>query len=319
LHHIHIAESANVKQDAWYENIFPALSDRTFIGTGIFDGTPDRRFPHFKDLVLRASSDGRIPETHPTKGVSFSNGSDMAFSWHSSLLLPASEIEEAKSKMDDLTFRQEYQGEFVETGGVVYYGYTQDSNTNEVYNPNRNTIVTFDFNINPMTAIVLQEVHTDYWVAVKEFVLSNANTEQTCDVLIDYFQTNGLNGTLRVTGDYAGTQRSTSASVGSLSDWNIIDRKLSLFRGYQKKIRPTLSIKDRTMALNSMFKTSDGTVKLRVNKDFCPELSNDLLKQTFDKDGRLDDANGKIGHRSDALSYFAYNFYPIEINPYKFR
>ncbi|MFQ5736607.1 MAG: terminase large subunit domain-containing protein, partial [Thermodesulfobacteriota bacterium] len=99
-------EYANMRAGAWGENIRPALSDRA--GWCWFIGVPEG-LNHYKDLV-----DYALTGEDQDWGV---------YSWSSSDILPAPELEAAKRVLDPRTFRQEYEGSFEGACGRAYYAY----------------------------------------------------------------------------------------------------------------------------------------------------------------------------------------------------
>ncbi|MBI5643378.1 MAG: hypothetical protein HY954_07885, partial [Deltaproteobacteria bacterium] len=127
-------EYANMRASAWPENIRPALSDR--MGWCWFIGVPEG-LNHYKELVDYARG-GEDPEW----GI---------YSWRSSDILPATELEAARRILDERTFRQEYEGSFEGATGMAYYSY--DSKRHEdpgiTLNPNLPIAVCCDFNVDP--------------------------------------------------------------------------------------------------------------------------------------------------------------------------
>ena len=224
-------------------------------------------------------------------------------------LIPAAELDRLKTTMDPLIFRQEIMGEAVATTGQIYYGYTSDVNSDQIFNPNLNLILSFDFNVNPMTVLLIQSDNHNFnaHVAVKEFVLKNTNTEAVANHLIYWLQSQGFKGTIQLTGDYSGNARRSSATV---TDWQILQNafKDNKPNSSYMKIRRTHLIRDRVNHTNQAM--GNGTLKL--NPLQCPTLARELNIVEWNSDGHtINDQHGKVGHISDAASYFAYNFKPL--------
>ena len=119
-----------------------------------------------------------------------------------------------------------------------------------------------------------------------------------------------FNGTLNVTGDYAGI-RTTTQSDASRSDYVIIADKFKNYKDYKRRIKPTKSIKDRVNAINAMFRNASGDIRMFINVNKCPRLHKDLINVEWSESGfKLNSTNKDLTHASDALSYFAYNYYP---------
>jgi hypothetical protein len=158
-----------------------------------------------------------------------------------------------------------------------------------------------------MTATILQKVKENEWVAVKEFTLYNSNTPELCQTIKNYLINESFNGYIEFTGDYAGNQRRSSSTR---TDWTIIEDFFKYTNNYDftKKVRPTESIKNRTSSLNFCFHNNI----VKVNPDKCEMLSRDLFMMLYkDNSSELNSNNGKNGHWSDNLSYFALNYYPL--------
>ena len=279
-------EVADIPKEAWAEVIRPALSDRE--GSAFFIGTPKGKNNWFYDV----HTDGIfIPFTYKTIDGGF---------------VSVAEINEARKQLDERTFRQEYEATFETTEGLVIYNYSTKNHSNYTYNSNKKTVLCWDFNINPASCIINQEISTNVWCAVKEFYYPNTSTQVMIEVINEYLDKNGRPLDMEVTGDYSGHQRRSSA--GSYTDWILIQQGF----GVMIKVKQG-RIKDRINALTSIILSSTNNIIQYINTTECKNLDKDLKKVTWSKNGiELDSQNGKIGHLLDALSYFATNYYPIK-------
>jgi hypothetical protein len=224
-------------------------------------------------------------------------------------VLAPKEIESAQRQLDVRTFKQEYEGSFEKIGGIVYYSYSIENNKYIEFEQNRDTYLLFDFNVNPMTCIINQNIGNGEYCTVKEFVHRNSNTESTSLAVDEYLKKNNFQGSLEVTGDATGFSQKSSATS---SDYQIIENIFKNYKNYQRKTKRS-SIRNRVNALNSLLKNAKGEIRQYINPDKCPYLVKDLQRQEWkDNNIELDDKGGKIGHRTDALSYFALNYFPIE-------
>lgn len=291
LDNAYIDEAADIPDEAWTEVLRPALSDKE--GGAVVVGTPEGKNNWFWDIT----QDKRF-------NVYQFKTSDGGW-------VKPEEIEIAQSQMDERTYRQEYEASFLDMYGAAYYAYSDMNQTNETFNPGRKTYLCWDFNAGecPMAVCIVQESNGLLFV-VKEFVFKNSNTDETCQAVNEYLIQNNFNGALEVTGDYSGKRRESSASF---TDYQIIEHYFKNYKGFKIEKRPTLSVKDRVAALNALFKTYSGFMRLFVNADYCPKLVNDLKRVTWKESGvKLDGTNPELTHISDALSYFAYNYFPIQ-------
>ena len=281
-------EAAYMPRQLWEEVLIPTLG--TTKGRSRFFTTPKGKSNYYYDLT---------------------NDIDFKHIQHTSLeggWIPEAEIERAQRLLDEKTFRQEYEASFETTGNTVYYMFGDYVNTDYQYNPNLKTVLAWDFNINPLSTILIQEVSKDYWVCTKEFVINNQNTESQCQVIDTFLQATGFTGELLFTGDHTGKSHHTSATR---SDWQIIENFFKNYKGYYKKTKPCRSHKDRVMTLNNLFHNSLQGERLKINFKECPKLVRDLRITEWKANGIQIDKREGISDPSDALSYFPFNHYPI--------
>jgi hypothetical protein len=282
-------EAAMMPEEVWGEVIRPTLSDTK--GRALIVSTAKGRSNWFYPLF-----------TNPY------------FSTHQFTTLQGGwveeeEIEAAKNMLDEKTFRQEYEASFESTGNVVYYTFSDKNITDCKFNPFANTYLCFDFNVGekPMSCIVVQE--TTKINVVKEFIYKYSNTEGMCESVKTWLDQQGFEGTLNVTGDNTGN---FNKSAASRSDYQIIDFFFKNYKDYNKKTKATKSIRNRVACLNSLFLSASGISKLYIDKS-CDKLIEDLRRVEWRENGtQLDDKDAERTHASDALSYFAYNYYPID-------
>jgi hypothetical protein len=287
-------EYGNMKEDAWPEHIQPVTSDtKAWVD---FIGVPEGR-NHYYNLAEMARR-GDDPDWQ-------------AYTWKSADILDPEEIAKARRVLDERTFRQEYEASFENFGGLAYYAFSEGNYTNEIFIPNKPVTLCWDFNVGakPMSCILVQGNDKEL-NAVKEFVFRNSNTEETCRAILDYFNEWKFNATLRVTGDFAGKRHE---SLASFTDYEIISHYFKNFKEFTINTRPTLSVRDRVAALNALFNNSANEKRMFVNPTECPKLLDDLYKVEWKESGQgLDDRHDERTHATDALSYFAYNYYPME-------
>ena len=252
-----IDEIADQKPELFYEVISPTLMQTK--GKLLLCGTPRGKFNWTNDLA---------------------NSEDFQYFNYSTIdggLVDIDEFEQLRKRLDDKTFRQEIMGEIIDVGGTVYYEFNKDCYSSETFKPNRETIVTFDFNVNPMTATILQKINDKEYVAVKEFTLYNSNTPEMCQTIKNYLAFEGFNGYIEFTGDFAGNQKRSSSTT---TDWNIIKSMFANVNNgdFIHKIRPTINIKVRTTSLNYCFHNKI----VKVNPDKCEMLCKDLFIMNYE-------------------------------------
>lgn len=99
-------EAAQVKPEAWFEALRPALSDRK--GGALFIGTPKGMDNWFYDVWQRAEND--------TTG----NWASWQKPTSDNPIIDPEEIEEARIDLGELLFSQEYLAQFIVAGGLVF-------------------------------------------------------------------------------------------------------------------------------------------------------------------------------------------------------
>ena len=71
------------------------------------------------------------------------------------------------------------------------------------------------------------------------------------------------------------------------------------------------AVKDRINACNALILNGDGVRTLAINVDMCPNLTEALEQQAYDKHGAPDKSTGH-DHVADAYGYFLVKQFPIK-------
>jgi len=100
--------------------------------------------------------------------------------------------------------------------------------------------------------------------------------------------------------------QNTSSKNSSESDHTIL--REAGFSVYVNSTNP--AIKDRVNAFNAMILNSKGERRYRINTHKCPDLTEGLEQQIYDKFGMPDKTAG-VDHVNDAQGYFISHTYPI--------
>jgi len=286
-------EAADFPKEFFTRVLYGSLSDKK--GDLLVIGKPKGRGNYFYDL-------SRDPKTSYHHFTTIDAG-----------FVDNEEIDRARYLLDEKSFRQEYEASFEVLSNTVYYNYDSKCISEQGFMRNANTYLCFDFNVNPMSCIINQEITPDVWHVTKEFVIANSNTIETCEIVDNFLQANEFSGTLKATGDYTGSSRKTVSSNTSFSDYTYIDKIFMKYKGYSRRTMKVMSVKDRVLALNARFKNSLGECHQYVNREYAPKLHTALIKLETDtnKLGYMIDGRSEYSHPTDALSYHAYNLYPI--------
>ncbi len=225
------------------------------------------------------------------------------------------EIEEAKSQLDEINFRQEYMAEYVDANDRPFlYKFNAATHVIDSYEPNPHLpiLISFDFNKDPMTALIGQKV--DLWTAYAfaEINLPEGSTPEVCDmILVDY--PSWLNR-MDVTGDATGRNRS-ALTVGNLNHYRIIKEKLRLLESNLiiPKVNPAHS--DSRVLCNSVLQNA----KFYITKN-CKKTIRDAEMAYVDEAGELVKTQMEGLHLFDCLRYMINAFYPDFVkSPNKYR
>ena len=275
-------EFADVRPQAWYEVLRPSLSDRE--GACLFIGTPKGR-NHFYDLWA--------------KGVDRDDG------WRSYQYttieggnVPSDEIASAKADLDDRTFQQEYQAQFVNYSGIIYYAFKREESVVR-HDGDRSVIhVGMDFNLDPMSAVLMTR-RGDTLHVFDEIVMFGSNTDE----MVAEIRTRYGNGTIVIYPDPASRQRKTSA--GGRTDLSILQNA-----GFDVKVRSShAAVRDRINSVNSRLLSKDGQRRLFVDPK-CKKVIESLERHTY-KEGTSQPEKDGFDHMNDALGYAVEYLFPI--------
>lgn len=290
-------EYANMRAEAWGANIRPGLSDRR--GWCDLIGVPEGR-NHYYEMYKAALAD--------------QTGEWAVFSWPSSDIVDAAEIESARRMLDDLTFKQEYEASFVSFTGRAYYNFDEARHTSKAlaYNRHGTLVFCFDFNVSPGVAVICQEQVlpgcfervpnprlfrgtatlkqalesglpdafvrrpvTGTAVIGEVYIPQNSTTPAVCRRLIQDWGDH--QGEIYCYGDASGGASGSAKVAGS--DWQLIDQILTQQFGDRVSVlvpRSNPPERSRVNAVNGRLKTADGTVLLLVDPEAAPHLVKDL-------------------------------------------
>ena len=310
-----ITETGNTKPGFWAEHVRPCFSDtaRTVmvndkkngidsiqLGFCLLDGVPEGR-NHYYDLALRAC-DGVIPETEAGVGQFKDNGIWAYYHWFSSDVLPQDEIEEAKQDLDERTFKQEYQGEFVSFDGALYYNFSQ-KNVSDVlaqYNPEKPIYLSCDFNKSPLCWGIGQKDGNVARVVDEIAIQYNAKTQQAAEMFCERYAL-AQNRLVYLTGDASGKIETTHDYS---TDYMIIEQVLKENRFNVRYEVPSYnpSINNRVNLVCSLLKSVTGQVRCFINPK-CTMLINDLDRNVGDGKGGKDKSDPQQTHASDWFDY----------------
>jgi hypothetical protein len=297
VEHVLIDEDADCDPDVWPEHIRPMLAD-----TG---GSADRiGAPEGRNHFFRAFQDGGIVPGWAS------------FHWKSDEILPAAEIEAAKRDLDELTYKQEYEADFVTFSGLAYHSFVRERHATIrlPYKELEELIFAFDFNVAPGVAAVGQE-HDRYtdWIS-EVHIPRNSNTILVCDKLIEKFGNH--KGRVRCYGDATGGAKGSAKVQGS--DWDLIKGRLRPVFGDRLIVDvPNENPRERSRinAVNSRLKSMSDEIHMRVDPVSCPNIVRDFesVSTIEGSAGVIDKSDSTITHLSDAIGYYVVRKFPVRI------
>ncbi|HCK0860414.1 TPA: terminase, partial [Escherichia coli] len=167
----------------------------------------------------------------------------------------------------------EYLASFENMSGRVYYPFDRNVHVKPLqFNPRLPIWVGQDFNIDPMSSVILQpQPNGELW-AIDELVLFSSNTAEVCDELERRFWR--WKSQITVFPDPAGAYRQHARGE---SDVDIFKEKGFLRVDYSKKHPP---IADRVNAVNRMLMTASGDIRLYIDPK-CKHLIDSLEKVIY--------------------------------------
>lgn len=298
LHFVVIDEAQDIRPETWQLVLRPTLS--TTGGRALFIGTP-KAFNWLYDLYVN----GQRGDTYvDDKGKTVTNiWKSWQFPTITSPFIPPSEIRQARQDLDPKSFRQEYEASFETMAGRVYYAFDRKLHVGDyAFNDKLPIKIGQDFNIDPMSSVVIQEQpNGEIWV-VDEAILYGSNTQETAEEISRRFwrQMNQI----VFFPDPAGNNRNHDRGESSLEI--LRDAGFNKIR-FRRKHPP---VQDRVNAVNRLLMNADGQIRLRIDKK-CKNLIA-ALEQTIYKKGSSEvDKSAGVEHPADALGYWAEYEHPV--------
>lgn len=301
-------EKANMKPEAWGANVRPALSDRK--GWCDLIGVPEGRNDYY-DMALMAQAEMAATGDKSQWGY---------YHWISADILDAEEIESARKDLDELTFKQEYEGSFINFEGRAYYTFDSRFHASPLtYNPKMPLAFCFDFNVEPGVAAICQEQmlpSEEFGTGVigEVYIERNSNTPAVCRKLIEDWGNH--EGRIICYGDATGGSRGSAKVQGS--DWDLIKATLNPHFGGRISYRvdsANPSERSRVNAVNSRLMSASGDIRMIVDGIRAPHVVKDLdgVRLLKGGSGELDKkATPLLTHISDALGYYIAKEFPIQ-------
>ena len=287
LNFLVLDEFSDIPKRTWFEVLRASVSDT--LGSVFMCGTPRGYGNWSYEMFLKGKQD---KEWDSFQYTTLDGG-----------MVTKSEIEQAKSDLDQRTFRQEFEGTFENYSGAIYYNFHPvDSVVDKQLDWTKPLHIGMDFNVSPMSAAVAQ-VERDKLYFVDEVVIYGSNTDEMCEEIRNRY---GTKLPIFIYPDPAARQRKTSA--GGKTDLSILQNA-----GFdvKAKLRHT-AVRDRINTVNSRLKDSKGIRHIFISK-YCKTLIKGLQRQTYKEDTNIPNKEDGFDHMNDALGYLVDYIKPLVI------
>lgn len=291
IHFLVLDEAQDIDPDAWTKVLRPTLASTG--GYALIIGTPKAYNVLYQFYML-----GQDPDNQAA-----GRWMSWQFPTSTSPFIPASEIAAAARDMDEKSYLQEFEASFENMSGRVYYAFDRKTHVRPCpFDPNLPIWIGQDFNLDPMSSVILQPQPTGQVWAVGEISLVSSNTAEVVDEIERRFWK--WQRRVVIYPDPAGGYKQHARGETDLDIFR--EKGFTAIRHHAK--HP--SIADRVNSVNRMFKAADGTVRMRVDPT-CVRLI-ESLEQTIYKEGTREiDKDADIEHMSDALGYPIEYEFPI--------
>ena len=275
-------EAAYMDRETWTHVIRPTLSDRN--GGALFISTP-RGYDWFHELWTGAHSQ----QDYSAYQFTTIEGGNVT---------PA-EVESAKSELDEMTFRQEYEASFENASHSIYHAFNMSNVVQYKDEIPKHVMVGIDFNVDPCTAIVCAKVDQTLHV-IDEIILPNSNTAELATEIVTRYR----NHRITAFPDAAGRQRRSSA--GGKTDILILEEAGIPTRAP----RTNPAVIDRINTVNRLLCDANGERRLFVDPS-CKRVIEMFQKMEYKAGTRIPDKNSGYDHSADALGYAVMGTFPI--------
>lgn len=243
------------------------------------------------------------------------NYRNLYFTGHNNPFIARDEIKLIEETMDSETAKQEIDGEFIDLNDKKFlYSFREDKHVIKGYEPNRHLPITisYDFNVEPMTALISQSVNMRKAVVFDEISIEVGSVEEINEkIKVKYLQ---WLGNIDITGDATGRNRE-KVKRGNINAYRQIKDDLGL-KDYNIKVPSSNPAhRDSRQLCNSVLTHAEFFIT-----ENCQQTIADVVSAAVDGQGELikDKENGL--HFFDNYRYTIHAFYPDFIkSPNKYR
>lgn len=219
--------------------------------------------------------------------------------------------------LDSLTYRRLIDGDWnaFAVDKPYLYNFSMERHEHQDYKPNTYLplTVSFDFNVEPMTALVGQKLDQRTGYIFDEMKIDTGSTEEMCDKIIAKYPL-WLNDNLFVTGDATGRNRQ-AVMEGNLNHYRVIKDKLNLKDSKLVVPAQNPAHKDSRVLGNSVLQHANYFIT-----SACQETIQDCIYASVDHKGELIKTKAEGRHFFDNYRYLYHAWYPDFItHPWKYH
>lgn len=294
-----IDEFGNMKENAWNENIMPALD------------TVDPRRPNYRAWCWIFG----VPEgmNHYYNIAQYAETANdplwRVFHWKSAEILPADVIDAAKRVLSPMQFRQEYEASFETASGRIYDDYGPHNHTTEAIQPHEQILWFHDFNYTPLSSGIGVR-RGDSLFLLDEIILTSAVAKQSALEFVEKYKTHN-NKNVLIYGDPAGR---AGEKHGHQSDYTEIEAVLRAHGWkFERRVKmSTRSIKDGQNAVRAKVLNAKGDSSLFVNIKTAKWIHEGFTRCTLKKGSTfLEDDADDHQHVMSAVRYLVDYEFPV--------
>jgi len=285
-------EFADIDPEAFFEVLSPTLADTN--GSAMFVGTPKGKGNWSYDLYQMHNEDSDWDSFHFT---TIEGG-----------FVSPEEVNKQMNILDERTFNQEFNADFITSGNRVWYNFNRDEHVRPYYTKDAEgnmpgtpkVIYTgWDFNIDPMSVVIFVR-HGDIIHAIDEIRIFGSNTDEAIEELNSRYPKSKI----YAYPDPASRQRKTSA--GGKTDLSILKNAGYIVKAPNRHN----AIRDGVNAVNSKLKTANGKTTFFVDPN-CRNLIDGLEKHNYKPGTTIPDKSTGYDHMMDAMRYYIDYEFPI--------
>ena len=209
-------------------------------------------------------------------------------------------INEAERTLPNGVFLELYYGiPFINSSNRFCFSFSEDKHAKSCkHDPNEITYLAFDFNVNPISCVVIQWDGYKKMTVPEVIQLENSNIYRMSEVIAVKYP----DAFFRVTGDASGKNKS-ALNPDNLNNFDIVKEKLHLGRNQMDILQTNARLEDSQTLVNGILEHFD----ISIDPDKAARLIFDMKFAEVDSAGKLKKSDrDKAEQQLDALDGFRY-------------